>query len=51
MPSPAWLASILHVPAVVKETVAVEIEQTEVAELSIVKMTGLPDAPPVAVTV
>jgi len=35
----------------VKLTTDPEIEQTEVAEASIVKVTVFPDAPPVAVTV
>ena len=46
---PAWLASTTHVPTPVKETVDSLIEQTELAVESMVKVTGLPDAPPVAV--
>ena len=48
---PAWLASITQVPIPMKETVEPLIEQTELAVASIVKMTGLPEAPPVAITV
>jgi hypothetical protein len=44
------LALTLHVPTAVKLTVEPVIEQNDVAELSIVKVTGLPEPPPVAVT-
>jgi hypothetical protein len=46
------LASIKHSPAPVSETVAPEIAHAPVAlDKSIEKVTALPDAPPVAVTV
>ena len=48
---PAWLALIVHVPTARNETTAALIEQTALATASMVKMTGLPEAPPVAVTV
>jgi hypothetical protein len=48
---PAWLASIMQVPVPLKETTPPAIEQTAPAELSMVNVTGLPEAPPVAVTV
>ena len=38
-------------PAATKLTVEPLIEQTDVAVASIVKVTGLPELPPVAVTV
>ena len=41
--SPGWLASITHVPVVVKLTTDPEIEHTDAAEGSIVKMTGSPE--------
>lgn len=47
---PAWLASIVQMPDPMKLTVEPDIEHTEPLEASIVKPTGLPDAPPVAVT-
>ena len=40
---PGWLASITHVPAVVKLTTDPEIEHTDVAEGSIVNITGSPE--------
>jgi hypothetical protein len=46
------LASITQVPAPLKLTVEDEIEQApDVDEASIEKVTGLPDPPPVALTV
>jgi len=39
------------VPVALKLTTDPEIEHTEVAEVSIVKVTGFPDPPPLAVTV
>jgi hypothetical protein len=48
---PAWLASIVQVPAPVKLTVAPEIVHTAWAAGAIVNTTGLPDPPPAAVTV
>ncbi len=51
---PAWLASTTHVPTPVKEIVAPFVppleHAPEVLAASIVKVTGLPDAPPVAAT-
>jgi hypothetical protein len=45
------LASITHVPAALKLTVVPLIEQAPaVDELSIEKVTGFPDPPPVALT-
>ena len=41
--SPAWSASITQVPTPVKETSAPLIEQTEVAEASMVNVTGRPE--------
>ena len=49
--SPAWLASRMQVPGLLKVTVDPEIEHTEPLAESMLKITGLPDAPPVAVTV
>ena len=51
VPLPAWLALIVHVPTARNETTARLIEHTALAAASIVKMTGWPDPPPVAVTV
>ena len=51
MALPAWLASITQVPMAVNDTVEPEIEQTAVAEASIVKATGRPEGEAVAVTV
>ena len=48
---PAWFALILHVPAALKLTTPDEIEQIALVVASIVKVTGLPDPPPVAVGV
>ena len=47
---PAWLASMTQVPGWAKATVAPEIEHTEALAGSMLKMTGSPDPPPVAVT-
>ena len=47
---PAWLASIMQLPGPLKVTAEPEIEHTEVVEESMVKVTGLPEAPPDAVT-
>jgi hypothetical protein len=47
---PAWLATIVHVPAPMKLTVEPEIVQTEPLPGSIVNVTGFPDGPPVATT-
>ena len=51
MSLPAWLASIVQVPTPMKETTPALIEQTELEVLSMVKVTGLPEAPPLAVGV
>jgi hypothetical protein len=49
---PTWLASITQVPTPVKLTVVREIEQApDVDEESMDKVTGLPEPPPVALTV
>jgi hypothetical protein len=48
--SPAWLASMTQLPGWLKVTVEPEIEQTEVPGESMVKVTGLPEAPPGAAT-
>ena len=50
MALPAWLASIVHVPLALKVTLEPEMEHTELLAESIAKVTGLPDPPPVAVT-
>src|ERR1700737_3418300 len=50
MPLPAWLASIVHVPAPTKLTVAPEIVQTAALAGLIAKVTGLPEPPPTALT-
>jgi hypothetical protein len=47
---PAWLASMMQLPGPLKVTVEPEIEHIEVLEESMVKVTGLPEAPPDAVT-
>ncbi len=48
----AWLASMTQVPAPVKLTVDPLIEQApELDEASMEKVTGLPEPPPVALTV
>ena len=49
MALPAWLASMTQVPTATKVTVAPEMLQLPLAEGSIVKVTGLPLAPPLAV--
>ena len=41
--SPAWSASMTQVPAPVNVTIPPEIVQTEVAETSIVNVTGRPE--------
>ena len=43
LPFPAWFASITHVPTVRKLTTPAEIEQTELAEASIVNETARPE--------
>jgi len=45
------LASITQVPTAVKVTRVPEIEHSEEVDESMAKVTGLPDAPPVADTV
>ena len=47
---PAWLASMTQVPGLSKVTVEPEIEHTERLAGSMLKVTGLPDPPPVAFT-
>jgi len=47
---PAWLASMTQLPCWLKVTVEPESEHTEVLEESMVKVTGLPEAPPDAAT-
>ncbi len=49
MALPAWFASTTHVPTVWKLTTPAEIEQTELADASIVNVTVFPEPPPVAV--
>jgi hypothetical protein len=48
---PAWLALMTQVPGLLKVTVEPEIEHTASGAGSVLKVTGLPDPPPVAVTV
>jgi hypothetical protein len=49
---PAWSALIVHVPAATKVTVEpLTPLAVQTAVVALVKVTGLPDAPPVAVTV
>src|SRR5438876_3789603 len=53
--SPAWVASMVHVPTCWKLTMEPEVlptsVQTDLLASSIVRTTWLPDAPPSAVTV
>ena len=47
---PAWLASMTQVPGFLKVTVEPEIEHTEPLAGLMLKVTRLPDPPPLAVT-
>jgi hypothetical protein len=47
---PAWLASMTQVPGLSKVTVEPEMEHAELLAGSMLKVTWLPDPPPVAVT-
>ena len=47
---PAWLASIVHVPALMKLTDEPETEHTELLDASIVNTTGRPEGVAIAVT-
>ena len=50
-PAPAWSASTMHVPGALKVTVALESEHAPpVLAPSMLNVTGLPEAPPVAPT-